>query len=335
MIRYRSSVAISRIASWCRAIALLALCTPLSLAVGKEEAQPPFRYYYVYADVVSLDAKQSLASYTSHGHVDGAPGSKIGCSTPDTTINIALSVESERLVANIELTPDAEAGKDKDAAGKKDTKLRLDLTNLEPTSVDVGSKDGRTYRLNLVPTVKTVTVKPKPFQEIADDLYTLRFHSSRLMLNDKQFIGRMLASNSQFFSVYISGLADIEFSLRHLKDAEPWGRLSDGNITIANPDGTTIEINNVTNGAQDRVIEGGPYTVWVRWKKPTTTAEEYRAALESQRDQLKAAAAAADLGDTARQALEILEQELKREPGPWVIGCGAGDPPKSEFVNDK
>lgn len=339
MIRYRSLVSISRISNRCRAVALLALCTPLSYALAKEDAPSPFRYYYVAADVVSLDAKQSLASYKSHGHVDGAPGSRIGCSTPDTTIEIALSVEAERLVANIDLTPTGKADKEKEAdkvnADEKPKQVRVDLTNLEPTSLDVGSKDGRNYRLNLVPTVKTVTVNPKPFREVADDLYSLHFHASRLMLNDKQYIGRMLASGSEKFSVYISGVADIQFSLRHLKDAEPWGQLKDGQITISNPDGTTIEIGNVTNGSQGRVVEGGPYVVWVRWQKPSATVEEYRAALEAQRDQLKAAATAAGAGDTVKQALAILEEELKREPGPWVTGCGAGDPPKSEIVVDK
>ena len=107
------------------------------------------------------------------------------------------------------------------------------------------------------------------------------------MLNDKQYIGRMLASDAEMLWIDICGVAHIEFSLHKLKGAEPWGRLQNGQITIANPDGTTIEIGNVTNGSEDRVVEGGPYTVWVRWEKPTATVEEFRAAMNTQREQLK------------------------------------------------
>ena len=143
---------------------LVRCCCSLSIVGGlassglaNEEAKP-FRYYYVGADVVSLDAKQSLASYESHGHVDGAPGSTIGSCTPDTNISIQISVESDRLYADVTLTPDAKA------ADKTEKKQRVDLTNLQPTSIEVGSKDGRTYRLNLVPTVKTIEVTTRPFR---------------------------------------------------------------------------------------------------------------------------------------------------------------------------
>ena len=115
-------------------------------------------------------------------------------------------------------------------------------------------------------------------------MYALRFHASRVTLNDKQFIGNMMASDSDYFNVDICGLASIEFSLRHLKDAKPWGTLSDGEIRIANPDGRFITISNVTNGPDDQFISGGPYTVWVRWNKPQATVDEYRAALKAQRE---------------------------------------------------
>jgi hypothetical protein len=304
-----------------------------SNVIAKQEKES-YRYYYVDADIVSLDAKQSLASYRPGGHVSGTSGSTIECSTPSTEISIAPVVESDRFYADITLTglPKTKGDK-KQAEGKKQ---RVDLTNLRPVSIDVDAdKDGRTYHLNLVPTVKTVRLTPKSFQEIANDLYHLKFHASRITLNDKQYIGNMLASSADYFSIEICGVASIEFSLRHLKDAKPWGALTDGQITITNPDGTSIAISNVTNGKDDRLIIGGPYTVWVRWNKPQSTVEEYRAALKTWRNEMAKGTLASAAGDTKPDAIKRIDQELAREPGPWVIGCGAHELQKREIVQDE
>jgi hypothetical protein len=161
-------------------------------------------------------------------------------------------------------------------------------------------------------------------------LYRLRFHSSRVMLNDKQYIGRMSASDAQVFSLDVIGIASLEFSLRHLKDAKPWGRLQDGRITLTHPDATSIEIGNVTNGSGDRLVDGGPYQVWVRWKAPEHTVDEYRAELVAYRDRVKSGEIAATDG-----TLAAIDKELAREPGPWVIGSGARDPSKDEIVRDE
>ncbi len=304
-----------------------------SSATAKQEKET-FRYYCVDADVVSLDAKQSLASYRAEGHVSGASGSTIGCSTPSTEINIAPIVESDRFYADIILKDRSKSKDDKKQPDEK--KQRVDLTNLRPVSVDVGTdKDGRAYQLNLVPAIKSVRLTAKPFQEVADDLYRLKFHSSRITLDDKQYIGNMLASDADYFSVEICGVASLEFSLHHLKDAKPWGALTDGQITITNPDGTSIAICNVTNGKDDRVIVGGPYTVWVRWNKPQSTVEEYRVALHAWRDEMVKGATTSAASDTKSEAIARIDQELARKPGPWVIGCGAHDLQKREIVQDK
>jgi hypothetical protein len=296
--------------------------------VAKQE-QGTYKYYYVDADVVSLDAKQSIASFRPDGHVSGTSGATIGCSTPNTEITIALLVESDHFYADV--TMNSKNDKQKD----KEKKQRVDLTNLRPVSIEVESdKEGRAYHLNLVPTIKSVRLTAKSFQEVADDLYQLKFHSSRVTLNDKQYIGNMLATDADYFSVEICGVASLEFSLRHLKDAKPWGALTDGQITITNPDGTSIAISNVTNGKDDRFIVGGPYTVWVRWNKPKSSVEDYRASLKTWRDEMTKGAATAVSGDTKSNALKRIDQELAREPGPWIIGCGAHGLQKKELVHD-
>jgi hypothetical protein len=309
-------------------LVLMAPCLAANSAWGSDEA--PYRYYHVDAAVVSLGADHSLASFRALGSGSATPGASLGYSTPNSNVTIALLVENGHFFADVEARDSKKSGDD---AAKKQ---RVDLTDLRPASIDLGTdKDGRIYRLNLLPGVKSVRRTPKPFREVADDLYRLQFHSSRILLNDETYVGRMLASDSEKFSMEICGVAGIEFSLHHLKDSQPWGRLENGQITISNPDGTTIEIQNVTNGPENRLVENGPCTVWVRWKKPQQSVEEFRKMLKTQRDEMKKAAADAGAGSTVADALATIEKELKREPGPWVTGCGAGGIAKSEIVKEE
>ena len=200
-------------------------------------------------------------------------------------------------------------------------------------SLDLGAaKDGRTYQLHLLPTVKLIDLRPKPFTEMAKDLYRLKFHSSRIMLNDDQYIGRMMATDAEKFSMEICGVASLEFSLYQLTDANPWGQLKDGQIKFTHPEGTTIEIGNVTNGAEDLLASGGPYTVWVRWKKPQQTVEEYRAALSELCTEVKSRSEKIGAAGSLADALKIIDLELAREAGPWVTSCGACGVTKGEVV---
>jgi hypothetical protein len=312
---------------FCGALATIVLIASRGAAT---ESKDFYSYYQVDASVVSLDANQSLASYRSDGKGTGTPGSQLGYSTPEVDISIALLFESNRFYADVKTRPH-------NIEGDEGAKMqRVDLTSLRPISLDLGTdKFGRVYSLNLTPSVVSVRLKPKSFQEASDELYRLRFHASRVMLNDKTYVGRMLASDAEVFDVEICGVASLEFSLRHLKGADPSGRLQNGQITFSHPDGTSVEIGNVTNGADGQLVEGGPYTVWVRWKEPQQTVDEYRAALSRHRDQLQKDATKGGTTDTTAMALAAIEQELAREPGPWVTSCGACTLPKNEFIGDE
>ena len=304
---------------------VLAVASATAKSCDAQQEQETYKSYRVDASVVSFDESRSLASVREGGRLSGSPGATLGSSTPDSDINILVLVEANRFYADVIIKGRGKS----DASDAK--KQRIDLTNLRPTFVDLGTdQDGRVYQLNLTPSVETQLLSPEPFEKAADDLYHLRFHLSRVMLNDKQYIGRMLASNAQVFSLEVCDTASLEFSLHHLKDAKPWGRLQDGQITLNHPDGTTIEIDNVTNGSDDRLVGGGPYLVWVRWEKPQHTGEEYRAELAAYCDRVKS-------GDTPATAgtLAALEKELAREPGPWVISSGAREPSKGEIVRDE
>jgi hypothetical protein len=308
-------------------------CTLIALAVAPATGRaaepataPPdeIKTYWVDAVMNSFDASQSIDSYRGGGGLGGSPGSTLGTSTPDVDINIQVSLAAKHFYADVTIEDRHKTEK------SSPQKQRFDLTDLRPQVLELGTaKDGRTYHLNLIPRVQTHQVKPKPFAEAADDLYRLKFHQSRVILNDEQYIGRMLATDSLVFSMEVNDVASIEFSLLRLKDAKPLGRLQDGRITMLHPDGTTLEIDSVTNGADDRLVGDGPYQVWVRWNRSQVTGDEYRAQLAAYRDQIKN-------GDMFGQegALAAIDKELARKPGPWVVSTGAREPSKNEIVDE-
>jgi hypothetical protein len=168
-----------------------------------------------------------------------------------------------------------------------------------------------------------------PFRKAAEYVYRFKFNSYLFLINDKHYFGRMSATDSEVFSVEICGIASLEFSLHHLKDAEPWGQIQDGKIVFNHPEGTSIEIGNVTNGEGDQLIDGGPYVVWVRWAEPHQSVDEYRAELSAYRESVTNGDATPTAG-----TLEIIDRELAREPGPWVVSTGARGIRKSEIVDN-
>ena len=287
-----------------------------------EQTTKDYKYYRVDAKVISLDASHSLQSYRSHGGGSGSPGSTLGYLTPVGEVSIALIIESNRFYADVTVH-----GRDEADAQQQ----RIELTNLRPTFLSLGTDEkGQTYHLNLTPSVVSVRLKSRSFQKAADDLYHLRFHSSRVVLNDNQYIGRMFASNAEVFSIEVCDIASIEFSLHHLKNAQPWGKLQDGQITLSHPDGTSIDISNVTNGEVDQIVAGGPYVVWVRWREPQQTAAQYRAAMSARREQVASGAVA-----VPPDTLANIDRELARTPGPWVTSSSVRSIKKSEIVGDE
>jgi hypothetical protein len=309
-----------RIVQSCSLIALVSVSATCGAAAPPEE----IKTYWVDAVMNSFDAQQSLDSYHGGGELGGSPGSTLGTSTPDFDISIQLSVAEHRFYADVTIEDRAQAEK------SSPKKQRFDLTTLRPQAIELGmAKDGRTYHLNLFPRVRTHKVRPKPFSEATDDLYNLKFHSSRVILNDTHYVGPMGASDSIVFSMEISDVASLEFSLKHLKNAEPWGRLQDGRIILAHPDGTTIEIDNVTNGSDNRIVGNGPYVVWVRWNQPQVTTEQYRAQIASYREQIEKGTMHAN-----ENALAVIDKELARKPGPWVVSSGGRLPRKDEVVDE-
>ena len=158
---------------------------------------------------------------------------------------------------------------------------------LNPRSLEIArDENGRVYRLSLVP---RMIEKPKPRQFQASDLQLeyWSFPSSPVIVNDQDYVGRLAMSNGPIAWCDIPGLAKVEFSLLHLKDALALGTLEKGVINIKHEDGTTLRISDVKNGVNGDELGGGPYRVWVRWSKPTQSVAEYRASLKQHVASLK------------------------------------------------
>lgn len=262
------------------------------------------RQYWADAREFSLRPGEELATY--HGSPSGGvgPNGTLGLGIIDQqrrfNVSIVAKVKSQRFLAKVTVKPDEE---DKQTRAQE---VDYDLSDLNPRTLEIArDDDGRVYWFSLVP---RIIEKPKPKQFKATDLQLeyWRFPSSPVILNDQDYIGRLAMSSGPIAWCDIPGLAKVEFSLLHLKDATASGTLQDGVIDIAH-DGTTLRISDVKNGVNTDVLSGGPYRVWVRWTKPTQSVEEYRESMTKHIASLKERVKSGDLTLSAG-TLERLEQ---------------------------
>jgi len=185
-------------------------------------------------------------------------------------VQMVAKLKAQRFLINVTVTPAEE-----DKQTKAQT-IDYDLTDLHQRSLEIArDDDGRIYRLSLVPSIME---RPKPRQFKTEELRLedWTFPSSPVIVNDQDYVGRLSFGSSPVGWCDIPGLAKIEFSLFHLKDALPIGTLEKGVINIVHESGASVRISEVKNGANREVLEGGPYRVWVRWTKASQTMEEYR-----------------------------------------------------------
>ena len=151
------------------------------------------------------------------------------------------------------------------------------------------------------------------------------------MLNDREYIGRMLASDSQLFSMDVCDVASLEFSLRHLKDAKPWGRLQDGRITLRSP--RRHYDRNRQRHQRFRRSTCWQWTVSGVGPLGKATAHGRKSIVPSS-PPIAIKVKSGEMPATAG-ALAAIEKELERKPGPWVISSGAREPSKKEIVADE
>lgn len=250
----------------------------MSLTARAADEVPLQRTFQMEGVVYSIIPSGGLATHRIHGQ---ASISGIAMLDDDVVhgdrhfaVKMTPRFEDGRLVATVVVKPDAA-----DRVTEAFTKT-IDLSDFQSQSVELArDTDGRVFRLNIVPVVSTIR-QPKQFR--VSDLRMENWSvSGSIILNDEEYLGQWSGGSASLAWFEILGVGKVEFSLKHLKDAKPWGTLSGGVVTLRNEDGTKVTINGFTNGSLGQVLPGGPYTVWVRWLPPTMTAEEYRRGMET------------------------------------------------------
>jgi len=256
----------------------LMLSSPLMSDEAKSE--DAVGHYDVAASVFSYQPNDILATYRQYPSGSAEAEATLMLSIEDQNrqfkVSILPKLKSRRFMVTIKVAPD-----------KQDTQTQgldqeFDLSELNPQMVELArDADGRIYRLNLTP---RMVENPKVKQFKVSDLHleNWSFPASPVIVNDQDYIGQLSVSGGSLAWCDIPGLAKIEFSLLHMRNADSIGTLSDGVINIKHEDGTTLRIANVKNGINGDMLSGGPYLVWVRWNKPTQSVEEYRQSLKKQ-----------------------------------------------------
>ena len=300
----------------------LLLMTPAALIAAEDGAV--HRSYMVDVQAVSMVPDEGIKSFKGqHGRLTGSVGSTLGTGLgKDQPVELSFRPQLKDGKFLVEMTTRPE----KDG----DEKIEwIDLSDFSPKVINIcEDEDGREYRIFITPSVDVIDLTPQPFAAVAKNLYRLQFDNVRIILNDRDYLGPMAASDATFFSIDICDLAAIEFSLYHLKDAQPWGTLKDGALTIAHPEtGDYIVLNGVTNGRERVTVAGGPYQVWVRWKASEATSEQVRQQLET----VKAKVLSGEING-ASHALKLVEAMLAREPGPWAWSTAAREVSSSDIV---
>jgi hypothetical protein len=245
----------------------------------------PSSQYSADAALFSYQPGQEIATYSSYGSGEGGPGSTLGLGVASTNrqfdVRVVGELKEQKFLVTIKITP-----------GQSDTQThaqetKFDLSDLSPRSLEIGhDADGRVYKLNIVPRIVEMQA-PIQFKASNFRLESWSFPASPVILNDRDYIGEMGMTGGSLAWCDIPGLARIEFSLLHLKDALPIGTLSNGVLTITHESGNTLRISNVMNGTLEAALQGGPYIVWVRWNKPSMSVPEFQAAMKAQLTMVK------------------------------------------------
>jgi hypothetical protein len=301
------------------AICLVVTTTALSRVTADDE--PARRSYFLRTELVSIQPEVGISSYRIHedAGVGGFGTLDLDVSDGDREFTILLTprMEKGRYLATLVVQP----GMTDSLTPPVDREL--DLSELQAQTVElVRNEDGRVYRLNLLPQVEEYP-QPVEFRVARLHMEHWAFPSCPIIVNDHHYAGSLSLSGNSLGWIDISNVGLIEFSLLHLKDAQPWGTLDNGHLRIQHENGTTISMSGVENGwPERRTLPGGPYTVWVRWKESTTDPQEYVRML---RQTIADARTRAENGEPMMD-MEIWQRVIERvEAGhPQMVSNGMG-----------
>ncbi len=281
---------------------------------GEERDAGEAQYYSIDVALLSFLPGEGLEACRSYGSGTASGNGTVGHWVKDGDRNFGVTVEcrmkSHRFWATVRIEPS-----ESDTLTEARV-FELDLSEFEPQAIDMAEDDdGRGYRLNLMPSVK-VAPAPKRFRSQDLRLENWSFPNCPIILNDQQYLGRISCSHGELAWLDIPGTALVEFSLIPFAEAKPWGVLNDGVVGLSRPDGTSLQISGVANGIHRDVLKGGPYQIWVRWKKPTHSLEEHQELVKEQVSKIRKQIEAGDLRLPTR-AVERLEK-MDGSKGGWL-----------------
>jgi hypothetical protein len=284
---------------------LLGCLAVASIAAAAGETQS--RHYFADVTLFSIVPEQGIDSLKESGGGGVSPRGTLGLSLSDGSrkfdVKVVGQLKKSRFVATLTITPD-----EKDQRTKPITK-EFDMTDLKPQVVEIGrDDDGRVYRLNLVPRVISHP-RPKQFDAMNLGLQRWNFRRSPVIVNEQDLLGEINMAGGEIAYVDIPGFANVEFSLLPLRDAKPEGVLDGGTISIEH-ESQRLTISNVRTGDNPNTLIGGPYKVWIRWKKPSQTVEQYHDAVKKRLAILKAKIADGSL-DVSEGTIERLEKAIE------------------------
>ncbi|QDT06993.1 hypothetical protein K227x_54170 [Rubripirellula lacrimiformis] len=237
-------------------------------------------------------------------------------------VTVRCIPDLDRIAAEVSISP-SKANKTLQAS-----ELVVDMSNMRTSYLLVSKdEDNRSYVLSIEPEV--IEEKPPKAFTIEDLLpFDWDFPQSPVVLNDEIYVGRIGMSGGSLVGIAIAGIADLKFSLRQLKDAEPTGVLQHGTLTIKTKN-DVIVISGVRNGANKLTLQG-PYKVWVRSTGENVSNDEYKRLMNSQLDAIQKRKAEGDASITD-EAIERIKSFVN-EGRPMLIGSSARDVRDSDLV---
>ena len=250
---------------------------------------------------------QAITTYRQFGSGSFSQGGMVGLGASDNNRSFGLSVSgggnANKLTGTIKVTPN------KDDSKTTAIEKTVDLSDLQPRTILIAkNENGRIYELLLQPRIIETSL-PSAFDPIALRLDYWNFENSPVIIDDQTYAGRVGMSGGEVIGLNISGIADVEFSMFPMTDAEPIGIVQDGTLTIDKEGEHTLSIVGVRHGTTP-VLLPGPYLVWVRWKEPSMSTEEAKTAVAAQLKHIRKKIEAGEL-TLSREQLERMTNMSK------------------------
>lgn len=303
------------------------LTTPFSSVAAEEPAASKNSSYYPNLKVAvrSWDPENVRATYRQHSSGSCGYGGTVGIGVGGIygfNAEIQCLPTNHRIAAAVSIEPS-----NKNATTKA-SKFEVDVSDMRSDFIEVAKgDDGRIYFLIVEPEMVKLQL-PKAFTVGELSPFDWDFPLCPVVLNDNIYVGQVGMAGGSLIGITIAGVADLEFSLREIKNSEPVGTLQSGRLTISYG-GEQIVISGVRNGADKRTLEG-PYKVWVRATDSDVTGDEYKRQMA---EQIKVIQAMKDKGDVTITD-DIIEQfkAFVDDNRPMLIGSSSREVQARDLV---